>query len=918
MASLGGSGVYAETLYKISTSKFMELSKQRVIFEFDHYRRLLDLASAETDPLKRLSLLADGAKACFGVQTASSGNGTRGDPKFGSAANSPLESDLMNLDRFLEQARYDPSVSPNILHHWEESIRKCLSVQLAKYHYAELYNRLIIEWLASEKSGPADGDMEMTESSKEFPDAKKMEVRTEWEKTTFDWPLIDTQRLEAYLQRLFITDNKYAANSIRRLRSDVRKFEASLDRPHQFTIRSLAWVIEGLQASSVLSNEKREALTGFLKNDVILAEIANVLNLRIKSLGQWTWALSQWTGRPRPTGTADILQAIFLHYVGVKWSVFFKKALVDFHFEASTSKSADIPGIHRKRRQYYLDPSHDGTVDASGGLQSTRAKLYVRDYLANQLLDSDAQRNQVQEGEEEVEFTDYSAERPRKRARQETPKRDPRMSQLPQPAILNGEQPRPYHVDDPEESHRDTHKTRDPMQAKQNRLSMLSTEIIINTHLHGELTCFQSVFESWNPLLPHETITTVLDFFGVSFRWLYFFQTFLGPPLKFNDDPASEPRLRRRGTPGSHTLGDVFGEVVLACLDFAVNQATDGGLLHRVYDDICFWSKDYEKCTKAWASVLEFSAVMGVKINESKSGSGDIRWGFLYLDPSTGRFEIDEDMVTDHIEKLRKQLKGTNSVIAWIQAWNTYTTFISSNFGKAANCFGRQHVDKMLATYRHIEESIFDGGNVVQFLKQMIAERFDVKDISDGFLYFPVELGGLALKSPYVGLLQIRQSVKAKPNDMMKDYLKVEREDYEYAAKKFDRADPSKRDFQPEHPYNFFSYREFIRYREEFSPAGEADLVRVYRTLLKQPVAKSIAVNDQLRLAIVKLKGQVNPQGIIGEWNCMDPYWQWIVQMYGPEMLSKFGGLKVVDQEVLPLGMVSLLRQNQVKVAGLE
>lgn len=47
---------------------------------------------------------------------------------------------------------------------------------------------------------------------------------------------------------------------------------------------------------------------------------------------------------------------------------------------------------------------------------------------------------------------------------------------------------------------------------------------------------------------------------------------------------------------------------------------------------------------------------------------GDIRWGFLYLDPSSGRFDIDRKMVDSHISELRKQLSGkSKSIIDWIQ-----------------------------------------------------------------------------------------------------------------------------------------------------------------------------------------------------------------------------------------------------------
>lgn len=47
---------------------------------------------------------------------------------------------------------------------------------------------------------------------------------------------------------------------------------------------------------------------------------------------------------------------------------------------------------------------------------------------------------------------------------------------------------------------------------------------------------------------------------------------------------------------------------------------------------------------------------------------GDIRWGFLYLNPSNGRFDIDRRMVDSHVAELRKQLQDkSKSVIDWIQ-----------------------------------------------------------------------------------------------------------------------------------------------------------------------------------------------------------------------------------------------------------
>lgn len=58
-------------------------------------------------------------------------------------------------------------------------------------------------------------------------------------------------------------------------------------------------------------------------------------------------------------------------------------------------------------------------------------------------------------------------------------------------------------------------------------------------------------------------------------------------------------------------------------------------------------------------------------IIDGRLPQGEIRWGFLYLDPTNGRFEIDQKNVDVHISELRKQLQGkSKSVIDWIQGEN--------------------------------------------------------------------------------------------------------------------------------------------------------------------------------------------------------------------------------------------------------
>ena len=237
-----------------------------------------------------------------------------------------------------------------------------------------------------------------------------------------------------------------------------------------------------------------------------------------------------------------------------------------------------------------------------------------------------------------------------------------------------------------------------------------------------------------------------MSFFGMSEKWLAFFRRFLEAPLKFVQDGSSaESRTRKRGVPGAHALSVVCGEVILFCLDYAVNQNTGGAQLHRIHDDFWVWSPSQDVVIRAWDAIKGFADTMGVSIDEGVTGSvrilrdhekpgkmdpalpsGEIRWGFLQLHPVSGRFIIDQAMVDSHIEELQRQLQEKDkSIFSWIQAWNTYAgTFFKTNFGKPANCFGREHIDSVLAIMNRIQKTVFADSNVVEYLKTILQARF--------------------------------------------------------------------------------------------------------------------------------------------------------------------------------------------------
>lgn len=976
--------VFSETLQEITNTKLEELSKRRSQFETTK-ANILSRLENETDPLKRLGLLSQGVKDSYAMKTTKAGGIIPDQSK-----NPELELELKNLDSFMAQSRYDSSITPQLMRSWEESLLRHLNTQSSKFEYASLYAQLVTEWLSTEKAASDAGqDVDMADGFEDVGDSMKKEARRGWEKVVFEAAEVDGNALKAYLIHLFgLRDesNPAKAKGLEQLRSKLTEFENTLAAPKQFNSTTLTWVINGLLASDLLTDERREVLRDFLGNATILAEVADVLNMRLAALSTWSWGESVALEQQRKiTGVynvlmhEDVLQAVFLHYIGVKWSVFLKGAFRQFRkFDGAWKSSRKtIPQLDQKRRGYYIGPE---SVRRHNSVHSARDQLYRKHYFMAGLMGRDTQQNNSLEGEEEANYavgTQLYQQQPMPMLLQQSARARKRMAPPPPPPpAARRSAPVPYNMAyapsydtsrEPDDSDSDSEERR-PMEDKQCLIRMLSTEVAITTKLHGEVTAFHSVFESWNSLLPHETILIVMSLLGVSETWIAFFNKFLRAPLKFLDDsPETAPRTRRRGTPAAHVLSEIFGESILFCLDFAVNSATDGHNVHRMNDDFWFWSRDHGVAKTAWKAVSDFVNATRTYINFPKSGTvrisrdpsvnldidkslpvGDIRWGFLKLSTNTGKFEIDQLMVDKHIVDLRRQLADKQkSVISFIQAWNTFAaTFFTSNFGQPANCFGRAHVDQILATHQRIQREVFSPSSpssllageaqpkepitgVVGYLKHLLHTRFGVSDIPDAYLFFPIELGGLDLRSPFVSILPVREAVISDPNKVLDTFLEAERDDYARKKLAFERGDrphiPVNRfqgAWEPADPRDreqFLAFEEYVRYREDLNYSFTDNLASVFGKLLEvSGEAGGISeASAAVRGGIEALaKSSQNLKGITGNWHTMDPYWRWVAQLYGPEAIRCFGGLNIVEPGLLPMGMVSIFRDKRVKWQG--
>ncbi|OJD34679.1 reverse transcriptase [Diplodia corticola] len=831
------------------------------------------------------------------------------------------QSSVKNIERFLDQVRHDPSVSLTLLAEWKGWLEQSLDVHTDKYNYADLFGRLVTEWIENPSDAMSQLNSHSSATKEDLPEAASAssgdasdsfdvvgreemhEQRQTLEQFIFNEPKVDTAALKKYLDDLFVATKKSKRmdkTPLERLRDDIGKWKGDISVGED-TIR---WAIKGILKGDLFTGQKREVLVDLKSRPEVIKEMVDVLRMDLDSLKNWEWPgpvpvllRRQLNGKYRAYMDEEIHTAILIQVIGAHIAVMLKDAFRNHYYSGAWVQAPyrAMKRADRQRRHYFLGKDN---IQSSDSVRDIRFSEFRDDFFMTQLP------SKVNEGGRE-----YMAE-----------------------------------DDDVDSEYGDT---KSPVEIKQQLLRLASTEMLINTKLYDEFTILASDFKWFGPSLPHATIFTVLEYFGLKNNWLDFIKKFLAAPLVFTQDgPNAEAKIRKNGIPMGHVLADALGEAVLFCLDFAVHRTTGGAVLYRFHDDIWFWGQE-STCVKAWQALQEFSSVTGLELNAEKTAAvkivspdkqslaplhqslptGTVRWGFLKLDPNERRWIIDQEQVAVHVQELSRQLKSCNSVFGWIQAWNGYVgRFFSTNFGQPAHCLGREHVNMCIKAFEHIQRSLFaesGAGNVVEYLRTTITKRFGNSEaitggrpIPDAFFHFPVELGGLGLLDPFVQLYAMRsQRMRKNTIDELNLALERERGGYEDAKELFEAGDVP---VDPSTPKNlegepFMSLDEYMRFVEQTA----SELSVAYRRYL-EPI-EEIHVDESAKVsnAMEHLPAdRYSTQGMGHRWSSLSPYWKWIIALYAGETDKRFGGLAICDKGLLPLGLISILRSERVRWQG--
>src|SRR5271170_2871321 len=277
------SSVLSQTLQSITTTKIRELRKQRDAFETRKAKVLEDYACAKDHGSRIRVLLAGlGVSDVSDVSAPATGVGL--------IDYHHQDSELKNIHRFLDQSRYDPSVSSPMLQDFAAGLRLRLDQQSRKFDYADLYSRLLSEWLhpsgkpitdssTTDESGSLDGAFQLVERD------RLQQLRNKFEAVVFEPIVTDEIEIDNYMSSMFPEDDDEASYALRELRETVKSFSNDFcGKKTPFDLTVLRWCIGSLLKNDLLRDEQKSILEEFLPNDVALTEIGAVFTMRLKDL----------------------------------------------------------------------------------------------------------------------------------------------------------------------------------------------------------------------------------------------------------------------------------------------------------------------------------------------------------------------------------------------------------------------------------------------------------------------------------------------------------------------------------------------------------------------------------------------------------------------------------------------------------
>ncbi|XP_021956016.1 uncharacterized protein LOC110852291 isoform X2 [Folsomia candida] len=933
------SASFRSILQQVTQEKLEELKLQKNLMS-SHFLPVLSKVGATSGGVKdRLALLYSAVKS--------------------SPVSDSMDAVLIeNLKSVLTNSAEDPSISDQLITAWTTRVQGEVEFSLRKCEYSYLYGSLLSEWLEAEerrrKKGVAEpGEVSPAEATtpstpKADDSASRDKALSTLTSLLFTPPSESTSfnaaTFRAFLsQELFSFGENVAGETVLK---QVIKDTETFFKPENYYISTfdVQSCIKGLCSEELLSSEKKAALKELSDNADALEEVASLLTTRLKNLDRWEWPSNisseptelrrGLAGEYKPFLNEDIITALFLQYVGVEWAAYFKRQFFAIYDSKGWMREDCKPtSVEGYRGQFFRSAFLSALPNSVAEQENKNKEEYARVEAMDMEYEADDFELLSSAGPSTANFAfGGAAGGPSAPRAMLMSKKMARRAPPPPP-------PPPSDVD-----------------FKQQFLHLLTTEIKLNATLRPTtpLLVVQADLDSFSPSVIHDAALIALQFLGVSDDWIKFFGKFLTPEIHFGKDGAGARKVVR-GVPTAHALSNLFGETLLFLLDFLVNRKCDGLRIYRISDELWFWHHSAPTITSAWTTILTFGEMIGLKVNEARSGSvsvfsgeqfvekfgpietsttdtptaslpkmvagpaplpqKSIHWGYLQLG-SNGVWHIDTAAVAKFLTEMKTLLDKADCVLEWINIFNKYFTFFIRNFGKSAVASGKQHLDQIVTALNQIYAGLGGSGrDPVSLLRSKFAilGDFGGGELVDGWVYWPLERGGLGLVNPFIAVMALRETFaeaeKGAPLDL--DFSRLPQEDrmkWEELKKQWEQ------NYGPVQPVGGQMFG--VPHRphppqklptwEEYVASRETDLAHWYYRylhLLERPGPKYPPVSDTYHTLGQEVRGDELERN----------YFMWLYSYYEPQLRGHFGSVTFINAKLLPMSMIATIQKSKVR-----
>ncbi|KZS92544.1 hypothetical protein SISNIDRAFT_429220 [Sistotremastrum niveocremeum HHB9708] len=833
--------------------KQQELRLQRRTYE-ERLQDTLQKADEASDHVEKVEAMVEGGRSLTDHRVM--------------VDNPGLDSKLKDMQSRIGTAKMSPGTLADASKNWMEALRGRFEADQEKFRYATLFNNLLTDWYDS-----AAHDVSASHDYIHVEERGVSRARADLVSVISQPRETDMQAFEAYLLALFSSES--ATSALTRTRSRLQRAGARITQMPIF-LQELPQSIETLLVSDSLSVTDRAKLRDVLCDNLALADVCGVLNMMLTRLYSWSWESTTVEIHLQPLRTEkdgysaylgiDLLNALFLHHLGVCWQAEIKVAL------SSIYRDGEVWKEHSMSPPSNLDLSMIDDEDGPDGIVAVRTHVQ----------------------EQHLFLTQFQS--------QGNPKKPPTSSHEP---FMNNPTP----LSD----------------SSSKMLHVINADRITQDALHQDFCVAAGELPQFERMLPHDVILFTLAFFGVPQPWIDFFAKHLAVPLKFAGDETPISNVASRGIFGNDPFGAIYKEVVLFVLSFAINQSAEAIPNHRIRDTIYMWGLT-ARCERGWAELQRFAALLGISIDLSRSGSastcrgaacalpnGNVHWGSLTAnDESHGKFVVEYASIDAYVEKIRPLLSHEKSVKGWVSIWNEFNTSLVRDLGGVpVKGFGLAHLEAMVSAIRYAQNAALPGcdNGPCDHLRKMISDKYQMDDIPHGWFHFPMESGGLQVYDPVIQLMTIRDSLVANPEQAIHTQMETDKARYEALRQRWSWKSTSTPNLVP-----FMTFDAYKNLRELALPEWASQ----YRQLLDNPMP--ICIGNPLISSVGPLESNGQVDASIGtfrsmvseEWHHVAPYWQWVVLLHGEEVQKRFGNLIIVDQQHVSLALMDHYRKSKV------